>query len=102
MGWDQWSTKLPCDGIHRLFMKKTTVPEPAVSLFAAHPRTFRANHYVYPVLSRRSGGISIGINLNLDKVCNFHCVYCQVDRATAAEKEFVGIERLTSELDATI
>jgi wyosine [tRNA(Phe)-imidazoG37] synthetase (radical SAM superfamily) len=74
----------------------------AGSLFEAHPRTFQANHYVYPVLSRRSGGISIGVNLNLDKVCNFHCIYCQVDRAEPAEKEFVAVDRLAAELDATI
>jgi wyosine [tRNA(Phe)-imidazoG37] synthetase (radical SAM superfamily) len=49
-------------------------------LFTSHPRGFAANLYVYPVLSRRAGGISIGVNLNLDKTCNFHCVYCQVDR----------------------
>ena len=36
--------------------------------------------YVYAVVSRRSKGVSIGVNLNPDKVCNFDCVYCQVDR----------------------
>ena len=45
-----------------------------------HSRLFQHNRYVYPVLSRRSRGISVGINLNPDKVCNFDCVYCQVDR----------------------
>lgn len=35
---------------------------------------------VYPVLSRRAGGISVGVNLNLDRGCNFDCIYCQVDR----------------------
>jgi wyosine [tRNA(Phe)-imidazoG37] synthetase (radical SAM superfamily) len=49
-------------------------------LFQSHPRTFAENRYVYPVLSRRAGGISIGVNLNLDKFCNFDCVYCQVQR----------------------
>jgi wyosine [tRNA(Phe)-imidazoG37] synthetase (radical SAM superfamily) len=32
-------------------------------------------------LSRRAGGISIGVNLNLDRACNFRCIYCQVDRS---------------------
>jgi wyosine [tRNA(Phe)-imidazoG37] synthetase (radical SAM superfamily) len=32
------------------------------------------------VVSRRSGGVSIGVNLNPEKYCNFDCVYCQVDR----------------------
>lgn len=46
-----------------------------------HPRDWRGNLYVYPVISRRSRGLSIGINLNPDTACNFDCVYCQVDRS---------------------
>ena len=49
-------------------------------LFASHPRVWRSLACVYPVISRRSGGLSIGVNLNTDKVCNFDCVYCCVDR----------------------
>ena len=45
-----------------------------------HPREFADFVYAYPVVSRRSGGVSIGVNLNLDKFCNFDCPYCQVDR----------------------
>ena len=48
----------------------------------SHPRAWENFRYVYPVLSRRSHGISIGINVNPDKVCNFDCIYCQVDRST--------------------
>ena len=58
-----------------------------MSILAAHrqhPRRFDEFQYVYPVLSRRSHGISIGINVNPDKVCNFDCIYCQVDRTTPA------------------
>jgi wyosine [tRNA(Phe)-imidazoG37] synthetase (radical SAM superfamily) len=47
-----------------------------------HSRRFEDFKFVYPVLSRRSHGISIGINTNPDKVCNFDCIYCQVDRST--------------------
>ena len=71
-------------------------------LFVAHPRAFEGNRYVYPVLSRRARGISIGVNLNLDKTCNFHCVYCQVDRAEKAERQEVDVDRLTAELDRTV
>ena len=46
-----------------------------------HPRIYESNQFVYPVLSRRSGGVSIGVNLNPDKNCNFDCPYCQVDRS---------------------
>lgn len=48
-----------------------------------HPREFEDFTYAYPVISRRSGGVSIGVNLNLDKGCNFDCPYCQVDRTLA-------------------
>lgn len=43
-----------------------------------HPRSFGDFRYVYPVLSRRSGGMSIGVNLNPTGSCTFACVYCQV------------------------
>jgi len=49
-----------------------------------HPRHFLGSHLVYPVLSRRSGGVSIGVNLSPLKVCNFHCLYCQVHRIPEA------------------
>lgn len=43
-----------------------------------HPRTRRKNRYVYAVRSRRSHGISVGINLDPQKTCNFDCIYCEV------------------------
>ena len=58
-----------------------TVP---LSPYRSHSRHWRRNVYVYPVISRRSRGLSLGINLNPDKACNFDCVYCQVDRTTAS------------------
>ena len=72
------------------------------NLFAAHERRFAENRFVYPVLSRRARGLSIGVNLNPDKVCNFDCIYCQVDRTTAAETTFVEMPRLLGELDAAL
>lgn len=47
-----------------------------------HSRVFHDLKFVYPVISRRSHGLSIGVNLNPDKRCNFDCVYCCVDRKT--------------------
>ncbi|MBN1489318.1 MAG: radical SAM protein [Phycisphaerae bacterium] len=67
--------------------------------FASHPRDWRANRYVYPVLSRRSGGLSIGVNLNPDKACNFDCIYCQVDRTIPPIVRTVDVEILRRELD---
>ena len=71
-------------------------------LFTVHSRSFEQNRYVYPVVSRRAGGISIGVNLNLDKVCNFDCIYCQVDRAEMGEREFVELQRLADELECAV
>jgi wyosine [tRNA(Phe)-imidazoG37] synthetase (radical SAM superfamily) len=71
-------------------------------LHTRHSRSYEQNRFVYPVLSRRSGGISIGVNLNPDKVCNFDCIYCQVDRTRQSETRFVGTEQLLEELDAML
>jgi len=68
-------------------------------LFSRHERAFEQFRFVYPVLSRRAHGISLGVNLNPDKVCNFDCIYCQVDRTSEAETTFVETERLLDELD---
>jgi len=73
-----------------------------LALHTDHPRLFHENTFVYPVLSRRSHGISIGVNLNPDKVCNFDCIYCQVDRRSAAVIEFVETERLLEEVEQTL
>jgi len=43
-----------------------------------HSRDSGGLRYVYPVVSRRAGGVSIGINLNPNDACNWRCVYCQV------------------------
>jgi len=51
------------------------------------------------VISRRSRGLSIGVNLNPDKVCNFDCVYCCVDRTTPPAVRKVDLSRLEQELD---
>jgi len=73
--------------------------DPALALFGRHPRSFEENRFVYPVVSRRSGGVSIGVNLNPDKICNFDCIYCQVDRVRESQVRFVGQEQLLTELD---
>lgn len=73
-----------------------------IELHRHHERSFETNRYVYPVLSRRSHGLSIGVNLNPDKICNFDCVYCQVDRTVPGDTEFVDLPGLLSELDAML
>ncbi len=67
-------------------------------LHTLHDRSFEHYRFVYPVLSRRSRGMSVGVNLNPDKVCNFDCIYCQVDRTSQSETQFVELEALVAEL----
>src|SRR5437764_14098337 len=67
-----------------------------------HRRSFADNLYVYAVVSRRSKGVSIGLNLNPDKVCNFDCVYCQVDRRTPPDVRDVEVPRLLDELEGML
>ncbi|HEX4414683.1 MAG TPA: radical SAM protein, partial [Lacipirellulaceae bacterium] len=74
----------------------------ALPLHTDHARHFEHNRFVYPVLSRRSGGISIGVNLNPDKICNFDCIYCQVDRRSQSETRFVETAALIEELRTTL
>lgn len=73
--------------------------------FTMHDRVWQHNRYVYPVVSRRSRGISIGVNLNPDKVCNFDCIYCSVDRRDplpAGTTRDVDLGVLRSELSAML
>lgn len=73
--------------------------------FTDHRRQLLQNRYVYAVVSRRAKGLSIGINLNVDKGCNFDCPYCQVDRSVPltdtqqiVKREGVDILKLQAEL----
>ena len=63
-----------------------------------HRRQWRQCRYVYPVISRRAAGMSLGVNLNLDKACNFSCVYCQIDRHVSRGLRGVDAAKLTGEL----
>src|ERR1043165_7077126 len=65
-----------------------------------HRRSWDEFFYVYPVISRRSQGVSIGVNLNPDKACNFDCVYCEVDRKTPYRVKLVDLPVLAAELEA--
>jgi wyosine [tRNA(Phe)-imidazoG37] synthetase (radical SAM superfamily) len=67
-------------------------------LFADHSRRWQENRYVYPVISRRSRGLSIGVNLNPDGACNFDCAYCCVDRTEARPGREVDLAVVRQEL----
>jgi len=63
-----------------------------------HRRQWRKCLYVYPVISRRSKGLSVGINLNPDKRCNFSCLYCQINRRIPRGLHEVDLSILADEL----
>src|ERR1051326_2317588 len=63
------------------------------------PPEFLGNRFVYAVISQRAHGLSIGINLNPDKVCNFDCGYCEVNRKIPARDTAVDLEVMTAELE---
>ena len=72
-----------------------------------HRRDSAGMTYVYPVVSRRAGGVSVGINLNVNNACNWACVYCQVPDLTRGGPPPVDLELLENELrrflhDATV
>jgi hypothetical protein len=65
---------------------------------ADHDRDSANLRYVYPVVSRRAGGVSVGINLNTDNACNWRCLYCQVPDLTRGAAPPVNLALLESEL----
>ncbi|WP_137938717.1 radical SAM protein [Chitinivorax sp. B] len=70
--------------------------QPVVLSIRQHDRNVAGLTYVYPVVSRRAGGVSIGINLNPNNACNWRCVYCQVpdlQRGAAPEIDLALLER---------
>ncbi|MBI3130427.1 MAG: radical SAM protein [Acidobacteria bacterium] len=67
-----------------------------------HRRIWQDFDYCYPVISRRSKGVSLGVNLNPDKVCNFDCVYCEVDRKTPAKRRDIDLDQMAREMDALL
>jgi wyosine [tRNA(Phe)-imidazoG37] synthetase (radical SAM superfamily) len=54
--------------------------------------------YVYPVISRRVGGFSIGINFNTNNACNWRCIYCQVPDLTIGAAPEMDFQLLENEL----
>ncbi|MFO1418545.1 MAG: radical SAM protein [Methylotetracoccus sp.] len=65
---------------------------------ADHSRDSAGLRYVYPVLSRRAGGISVGINLNPNNACNWRCIYCQVPDLTRGAAPDIDNAQLRREL----
>jgi len=63
-----------------------------------HDRDSADLRYVYPVVSRRSGGVSVGINLNTNNACNWRCIYCQVPGLKRGSAPAIDLSILEKEL----
>jgi len=63
-----------------------------------HSRDSAGLRYVYPVVSRRAGGVSVGINLNTNNACNWRCIYCQVPELKRGTAPRVDLALLEQEL----
>jgi len=63
-----------------------------------HNRDIFKTRYVYPVVSRRAGGLSLGINLNTNNACNWQCIYCEVPNLTRGKPDPIDLNLLRVEL----
>jgi wyosine [tRNA(Phe)-imidazoG37] synthetase (radical SAM superfamily) len=66
------------------------------------PRDFLDNRFVYTVVSPRARGLSVGVNMNPDKYCNFDCVYCEVNRNDPAHESKLDVGVMVAELERTL
>lgn len=71
---------------------------PRALSFRNHDRDLAGLTYVYAVLSRRAGGVSVGINLNPNNACNWHCAYCQVPGLVRGKAPEIDLAKLEDEL----
>jgi wyosine [tRNA(Phe)-imidazoG37] synthetase (radical SAM superfamily) len=75
--------------------------QPIAETAFGSPRDFLNNRFVYTVVSARARGLSVGVNMNPDKNCNFNCVYCEVHRNGDGPEQF-DVELMAEELKATL
>ena len=69
---------------------------------ANHDRDSARMRYVYPVVSRRAGGVSVGVNLNPNNACNWACIYCQVPGLARGTAPAIDLAQLEAELRAML
>jgi wyosine [tRNA(Phe)-imidazoG37] synthetase (radical SAM superfamily) len=67
-----------------------------------HLREADGLRYAYAVISRRSRGISLGVNLNWNNACNWRCVYCQVPGLVLGKAPPVELGRLRADFEGLL
>ena len=77
-------------------------PAPGGGTAFGCPRDFSGNRFVYTVISPRARGLSVGVNMNPDKFCNFDCVYCEVNRHEPARESRLDVPVMLAELERTL
>lgn len=75
---------------------------PAVEVAYKAPQNYLDNQFVYVLVSPRARGLSVGVNVNPDKHCNFDCVYCEVNRDLNPRVREVDVDRVAQELHRTL
>jgi wyosine [tRNA(Phe)-imidazoG37] synthetase (radical SAM superfamily) len=63
-----------------------------------HSRELSGLKYIYSVISRRAGGLSIGVNLNVNNACNWQCIYCEIPNLTRGTPPPIQLDLLEQEL----
>jgi len=91
----------PAERVERPRQTSGPVPDGCETAFGA-PRDFLDNRFVYTVISSRAGGLSVGVNMNPDRRCNFDCVYCEVPRGTPTRESRLDVEVMAAELRHTL
>lgn len=77
-------------------------PDPGCGTAFGCPRDFLDRRFVYTVLSPRARGLSVGVNMNPDKRCNFDCVYCEVGRTGPVRESGLDVPVMMAELERTL
>ena len=80
----------------------TASPLPLCGTAFGCPRDFLDRRFVYTVISPRARGLSVGVNMNPDKRCNFDCVYCEVNRAGPVPEARLDVPVMMVELERTL
>jgi wyosine [tRNA(Phe)-imidazoG37] synthetase (radical SAM superfamily) len=78
------------------------VEDDPVRRTSRYPREFLHHRFTYVVISPRARGLSVGVNMNPDKKCQFNCIYCEVDHAENSEPQELDVNAMASELKTTL
>jgi wyosine [tRNA(Phe)-imidazoG37] synthetase (radical SAM superfamily) len=87
---------------HKKGLNSPYHPVPARETAFDRPRDFLGNRFVYAVISSRARGLSLGVNVNPDRKCNFDCSYCEVNRRQPARDTVLDVDVMAAELSKSL